>query len=1077
MSGEKEQGADGPLSPALDQTLPSEAGSSEAVVISVSAGFPAPHWDKYEFVEVLGRGGMGAVYRARDRRLGRAVALKFIHGQDPGMVQRFMQEARAQSRLDHQHICKVYEVGTVDGKPYIAMELVEGQTLDRAAAQLTLQEKLQLLMTCAEALHAAHEQGIIHRDIKPSNIMVERSRDGSLRPVIMDFGLARESGDAHGLTESGAVMGTPAYMSPEQARGEARRLDRRSDVYSLGATLYDVLTGRPPFEDQAVLSILLKVMNEAPRPLRAHTQSIPDAVELIVSKCLNKEPAQRYATARALAEDLGRYLSAQRVHARRLAYTYRLWFWARQNKTLAMVAAALLVSLLAMAGLGIRARWVALRKERQAQEQQELARFIGQSVKDLEWVARTAYLLPLHDTRYEKGLVRARMHEIEAELQRKGSAGGPLAAYARGRGHLALHRWQEAHAALALAEKLGHKDPELDYALGRALGALYSQALDDARKSGDKSFFAKRKAELDEELLKPTLQHLAQSRTLTTVSTAYVEGLVAYYQEQYDVALERADLAKSQAPWLYEAVQLGGDVLLARARAARDRGEHAQAEKSFQAAVARYEQAAEIGRSDHEVHESLAEAFIRWEELDFYRGKNPEAQLAQALAAADRALVAAPVESHGDTKKAYAYFFQGEYAQNRAGTEEVVKLRQAQLAEGEKAIARHADDAYAHEIVGIASFRIAESKFSTGQDVQALLDSAYAHFAIAVKIAPRFVWAYNDHALALLVEAAAKNQRMIDPVDATTKAVRLAEKAVEIDPEYIHAYGTMAIAHIRAAAWLTENGKDPQSHILDGLAAAKKTISINEKYYLAYGNMASLYVVSCFYAYLSGVPIDVISADALRAWDSMLRLSSGTPDVYSGMAIIHYETARSNILNDINIDNSISAGMETTERCLRAFPQDLYCQEIQSRLLAVDAAWKQKQGKPHAAELAQASRLSKQVLAKLTDDQDALLAGAEISRQVATEALQRGQRPLQEIQYGLGAIKRAAQGTVGLPRAAALAGRLLLLQAKLERTPQTKQATLVAARAALADAFARNPLLKRHDSGAMEEVEGLLKGR
>lgn len=131
---------------------------------------------EFRILGLLGRGGMGAVYRARDRRLGRLVALKFIHGDDPGMIQRFLQEARAQARLDHPYICKVYEVGSVDNKPYIAMELVEGRTLDRASAQLSLPEKLQLLKEAAEALHSAHEQGIIHRDIKPSNITTVEKR-------------------------------------------------------------------------------------------------------------------------------------------------------------------------------------------------------------------------------------------------------------------------------------------------------------------------------------------------------------------------------------------------------------------------------------------------------------------------------------------------------------------------------------------------------------------------------------------------------------------------------------------------------------------------------------------------------------------------------------------------------------------------------------------------------------------------------------------------------------------------------------------------------------------------------------
>ena len=160
----------------LEHTMQSEAGVVVMPQVVSAQTYPAPHWDKYEFIETLGRGGMGAVYKARDRRLGRMVALKFIHGDDPAMIQRFLQEARAQARLDHPFICKVYEVGSVDNKPYIAMELVEGRTLDRASAGLDLSQKVQLLKDAAEALHAAHQQGIIHRDVKPSNVTFRRRR-------------------------------------------------------------------------------------------------------------------------------------------------------------------------------------------------------------------------------------------------------------------------------------------------------------------------------------------------------------------------------------------------------------------------------------------------------------------------------------------------------------------------------------------------------------------------------------------------------------------------------------------------------------------------------------------------------------------------------------------------------------------------------------------------------------------------------------------------------------------------------------------------------------------------------------
>lgn len=314
------------------------------------------NWDRYEFLRLLGQGGMGEVYKARDRRLRRIVALKFIRGSDERMTQRFMQEARAQARIDHPHVCKVFEVGEVASKSYIAMQFVDGPSLEQAKPLLSLLDKVGLVKQVAEALHCAHELGIIHRDIKPAYILLEKQEDGLLHPVIMDFGLARDSGDSQGMTESGAVMGTAAFMSPEQARGHAKSLDRRSDVYSLGATLFDLLAGRPPFMAESLADTLLKVMNEAPPRLRQLVVDVPESLETIVDKCLNKEPGQRYASARELAEDLGRFLAKRRIVGKRLGLYYRLRWQARQDRPAAFGIGAFALSFCILIGFAIRTR-------------------------------------------------------------------------------------------------------------------------------------------------------------------------------------------------------------------------------------------------------------------------------------------------------------------------------------------------------------------------------------------------------------------------------------------------------------------------------------------------------------------------------------------------------------------------------------------------------------------------------------------------------------------------------------------------------------------------------------------------
>jgi predicted Ser/Thr protein kinase len=206
--------------------------------------FPVENWDRYELVEFIGRGGMGDVYRAKDPRLGRSVAIKFLRRDDPKLLERFVREARLQARVDHDGVCPVYEVGEVQGHPFIVMQYVSGGSLREVGDGATFREKVQIIADAAEALHAAHRLGLIHRDVKPGNILVEPRPEGGWRPFVVDFGIAREM-EAADLTVTGAMIGTPAFSAPEQLKGRPGDLDPRCDVYGLGATLYWFLTERP----------------------------------------------------------------------------------------------------------------------------------------------------------------------------------------------------------------------------------------------------------------------------------------------------------------------------------------------------------------------------------------------------------------------------------------------------------------------------------------------------------------------------------------------------------------------------------------------------------------------------------------------------------------------------------------------------------------------------------------------------------------------------------------------------------------------------------------------------------------
>ena len=291
----------------------------------------------YELLAEIGRGGMGVVYRARQKSLERIVAVKMIlasHLASAEQVRRFQVEARAAAGVNHAHVTRVFEVGQIHGQHYFTMEHVDGVSLAARIAQgrLDHQAAVRLLVEVARAVEHLHRHGIVHRDLKPSNILL----DNEGRSYVTDFGLAKMFVSQSQETATGMIAGTPSYMAPEQAAGKNASVGPLSDVYSLGAVLYELLAGRPPFRGENPLDTLLDVLEREPPAPRSLDPRIPRALELIVLKCLEKNPAGRYPSAAALADDLERFLSGEPLLAQPPSRLLRLWRWAQRKPALSM---------------------------------------------------------------------------------------------------------------------------------------------------------------------------------------------------------------------------------------------------------------------------------------------------------------------------------------------------------------------------------------------------------------------------------------------------------------------------------------------------------------------------------------------------------------------------------------------------------------------------------------------------------------------------------------------------------------------------------------------------------------------
>lgn len=286
----------------------------------------------YEILNEIGRGGMGVVYKAQDQRLKRTVALKVIlAGGHAGEIElaRFQTEAESVARLNHHNFVQIYEVGSDEGLPFLALEYCAGGSLEDRIAELplTAREAAELMAKLADAMEHAHQALVIHRDLKPGNILFDENGE----PKITDFGLAKKVGEDDNHTRTVSVMGSIGYMSPEQASGRTREATPSVDIYALGAMLYRLLTGRTPFEGSSTIESLQQVMNGVPLPIRRLRPTCPRDLETICLKCLEKSPANRYRTAADLADDLNRFLEGEPITARAATPVEQLVSWARRN--------------------------------------------------------------------------------------------------------------------------------------------------------------------------------------------------------------------------------------------------------------------------------------------------------------------------------------------------------------------------------------------------------------------------------------------------------------------------------------------------------------------------------------------------------------------------------------------------------------------------------------------------------------------------------------------------------------------------------------------------------------------------
>lgn len=933
-----------------------------------------PKVQRFDNKGLLGQGGMARVFLAWDNQLNRDIALKIFSVTERHRATQMVREARFQAHLRHDRICKVFDVGEAGDVGFVAMEYIDGETLKKAAGTLSQNALVEMVRLVSLAIHEAHGQGLIHRDIKPTNIMVKHEADGPL-PFVMDFGLAHPwaEGDV-----THAEAGTPLFMAPEQAMGQAGCLDPRTDVYALGATLYWCLTGQAPIMGSNNLEVLSRIPVHIPANPSQLSPKVPRDLGCIVMKCLEKERGDRYGSALAFAQDLERFLTGQAVLARGRGNLYRMSKFLLRHKW-----RTVLVALILMVGTGFSINTALERRNAEAR-----TAFVAEMMrrsKEVEAQIRFKAMSPAHPIAQDRKALLQMMEDIAAEAEAAGELGRGAGDYALGQGYLSLGDYHQALIHLQQAWEDGAQSTDSAYALARVHGALYQLELLKLATVSDVS----RRSEIREKAVTmyrtPALAFLDRVNPQGTRFPQFVMALMAFYEERFDEALHL--LATNERPtWFYEGDLLTGDVYTGKVLAATDPD---TVEDGYKRGIEAYERAGTVAPSDPRAHFAAASLHFILLRKAIYAKRDVTAYYEASIEAVDKALSVDEHHYQSLLIKAQILHGMAEYRMNRA--ENAEDLLEEAVRHGEKAIALQPNRAEGLHISAENYLSKAFLAIRVTKDPTAMLHKAHTLLQRVAAEDRDAKWFFN---WGLVNKHSADYAAQIggDPAAKRAEAIAGYRRAIELRPNFSGAKLNLGVELMLQAR--NFEGEARVEGLRQTIEAFQQAADDNPGNFLP-----PFYLAQCFgdlarEQWRQGLDPEPLFNKALDQYQAAIAINERIPLFFQGMAVVWLDLARFHYYQGFSLAEIGPIVEGYCQQALALNNKDGVSYLVLGNIAMWRAMDEMRQGRNARPFLKKAEQAAEKARALLPNMTQVIVFQAHLSVLRAGEAYTQGKKPL-----------------------------------------------------------------------------------